>query len=235
MAAVAQVRLRAGLCGRHSGARAPAGPASPTASRSMSARSSTTSRPGTARWPRPRRSSRPAPSAASTCPWSIWAAASRRNTSARRRSSNPTARRSSARCASTSATRIPNTIIEPGRGLVGNAGMIEAEVVLIAKRNREDDLRWVYLDIGKFHGLAETIDESIRYPIKTAKDKDETGAVRGRRTDLRLGRRALREEPLPAAGVARDRRQGADRGDRRLHHDATRRWGSTAFRRCGNT
>ena len=71
--------------------------------------------------------------------------------------------------------QIPNTIIEPGRGMVGNAGLIEAEVVLIAKRNREDDLRWVYLDIGKFHGLAETIDESIRYPIKTTKDKDETG------------------------------------------------------------
>jgi ornithine decarboxylase len=71
--------------------------------------------------------------------------------------------------------QIPNTIIEPGRGMVGNAGMIEAEVVLIAKRNREDDLRWVYLDIGKFHGLAETIDESIRYPLKTTKDRDETG------------------------------------------------------------
>ncbi len=71
--------------------------------------------------------------------------------------------------------QIPNTIIEPGRGMVGNAGMIEAEVVLIAKRNREDDLRWVYLDIGKFHGLAETIDELIRYPIKTTKDRDETG------------------------------------------------------------
>ncbi|MET0670096.1 MAG: type III PLP-dependent enzyme [Xanthobacteraceae bacterium] len=71
--------------------------------------------------------------------------------------------------------QIPNTIIEPGRGMVGNAGMIEAEVVLIAKRNREDDLRWVYLDIGKFHGLAETIDESIRYPIRTPRDRDETG------------------------------------------------------------
>ena len=68
---------------------------------------------------------------------------------------------------------IPETIIEPGRGLVGNAGVIEAEVVLIAKRNREDDLRWVYLDIGKFHGLAETIDESIRYPIRTPRDRDE--------------------------------------------------------------
>jgi ornithine decarboxylase len=69
---------------------------------------------------------------------------------------------------------LPNTIVEPGRGLVGNAGMIEAEVVLIAKRAPDDEVRWVYLDIGKFHGLAETIDESIRYPIRTAKDRDET-------------------------------------------------------------
>jgi ornithine decarboxylase len=68
---------------------------------------------------------------------------------------------------------IPNTIIEPGRGLVGNAGVIEAEVVLIARRNPDDEVRWVYLDIGKFHGLAETIDESIRYPIKTPKDRDQ--------------------------------------------------------------
>jgi ornithine decarboxylase len=52
--------------------------------------------------------------------------------------------------------RIPETIIEPGRGMVGNAGVIEAEVVLIAKRSPEDDTRWVYLDIGKFHGRAET-------------------------------------------------------------------------------
>src|SRR5437016_6322759 len=69
---------------------------------------------------------------------------------------------------------VPETIIEPGRGLVGNAGIIEAEVVLIAKRSPEDELRWVYLDIGKFHGLAETIGESIRYPIRTARDRDET-------------------------------------------------------------
>jgi ornithine decarboxylase len=68
---------------------------------------------------------------------------------------------------------VPETIIEPGRGLVGNAGIIEAEVVLIAKRSPEDEVRWVYLDIGKFHGLAETIDESIRYPIRTPRDRDE--------------------------------------------------------------
>jgi len=69
--------------------------------------------------------------------------------------------------------RIPETIIEPGRGMVGNAGIIESEVVLVSKKSdAEDDVRWVYLDIGKFHGLAETIDESIRYPLRTPRDGD---------------------------------------------------------------
>ncbi len=71
--------------------------------------------------------------------------------------------------------RIPETIIEPGRGMVGNAGIIKSEVVLISKKSdREDDPRWVYLDIGKFGGLAETMDESIRYPIRTSHDGDST-------------------------------------------------------------
>ncbi|MGI8525697.1 MAG: type III PLP-dependent enzyme [Pseudolabrys sp.] len=71
--------------------------------------------------------------------------------------------------------RIPETIIEPGRGMVGNAGVIEAEVVLVSKKSEEDDVRWVYLDIGKFGGLAETMDESIRYPIKTPRDGGDLG------------------------------------------------------------
>jgi ornithine decarboxylase len=69
--------------------------------------------------------------------------------------------------------RIPETIIEPGRGMVGNAGVIEAEVVLVSKKSETDEVRWVYLDIGKFGGLAETMDESIRYPIRTPRDGDE--------------------------------------------------------------
>ena len=77
--------------------------------------------------------------------------------------------------------------------MVGNAGMIEAEVVLIAKKSDDDEVRWVYLDIGKFGGLAETMDESIRYPIRTPHDGDEIGALRHRRPDLRFGRRAVRE------------------------------------------
>jgi len=71
--------------------------------------------------------------------------------------------------------RIPETIIEPGRGMVGNAGVIEAEVVLVSKKSEQDQNRWVYLDIGKFGGLAETMDESIRYPIRTPRDGSEVG------------------------------------------------------------
>jgi ornithine decarboxylase len=70
---------------------------------------------------------------------------------------------------------IPETIMEPGRGMVGNAGVIEAEVVLVSKKSGRDDVRWVYLDIGKFGGLAETMDESIRYPIVTPHDGDGAG------------------------------------------------------------
>ncbi|MEP3275304.1 MAG: type III PLP-dependent enzyme [Stappiaceae bacterium] len=69
--------------------------------------------------------------------------------------------------------QLPATIIEPGRGMVGGAGIIEAEVVLISKKSAEDTVRWVYLDIGKFGGLAETMDEAIRYPIRTGRDDDE--------------------------------------------------------------
>ena len=58
--------------------------------------------------------------------------------------------------------------------MVGDAGVIKAEVVLISKKSAEDDQRWVYLDIGKFGGLAETMDEAIRYPIRTGHDGDRT-------------------------------------------------------------
>jgi ornithine decarboxylase len=62
--------------------------------------------------------------------------------------------------------RLPFLVAEPGRGLVGNAGVIHTEVVLIARKGDGDPRRWVYLDVGKFGGLAETADEAIRYPIR---------------------------------------------------------------------
>ncbi|MGB0694060.1 MAG: type III PLP-dependent enzyme [Rhodospirillaceae bacterium] len=69
--------------------------------------------------------------------------------------------------------QIPKVIIEPGRYMAGDAGVIEAEVVLIAdKGNPADPRPWVYLDIGRFSGLAETEGESIRYQIVLARDTD---------------------------------------------------------------
>ena len=63
--------------------------------------------------------------------------------------------------------RRPDVIVEPGRQMVGNAGIIQTEVVLIAKKSANDNRRWVFLDIGKFGGLAETEGEAIQYPIKS--------------------------------------------------------------------
>ena len=65
--------------------------------------------------------------------------------------------------------RLPDLMAEPGRCLAATAGVVRSEVVLATKRDG-DEMRWVYLDIGKFGGLAETIGEAIRYPLVTAKE-----------------------------------------------------------------
>jgi ornithine decarboxylase len=72
---------------------------------------------------------------------------------------------------------LPEIIIEPGRSLVGDAGVIQSEVVLISQKSLDDEKRWVYLDVGKFNGLAETMDESIKYRIKTPADGGPTGPI----------------------------------------------------------
>ena len=69
---------------------------------------------------------------------------------------------------------LPEIVVEPGRSLVGDAGVIQSEVVLIAQKSFADERRWVYLDIGKFNGLAETADESIKYRIRTPVDGGAT-------------------------------------------------------------
>lgn len=55
----------------------------------------------------------------------------------------------------------PNLMLEPGRSRVAEAGVIQSEVVLVSRKSRHEEMRWVYLDVGKFGGLAETLDESI--------------------------------------------------------------------------
>ncbi len=61
---------------------------------------------------------------------------------------------------------LPAMMVEPGRYMVADAGVLESEVVLISRKSYDDPMRWVYLDIGRFGGLAETEGEAIRYPIR---------------------------------------------------------------------
>jgi ornithine decarboxylase len=68
-------------------------------------------------------------------------------------------------------------LMEPGRYLVGDAGVIQTEVVLISRRPADDRTRWVYLDIGMFNGLTETLDEAIRYRVQVPPDRGEPGPV----------------------------------------------------------
>ncbi|SFW80982.1 type III PLP-dependent enzyme [Amycolatopsis australiensis] len=54
----------------------------------------------------------------------------------------------------------PDLLLEPGRVLVADAGLLRTEVVLVAWRGER---RWVYLDIGRYNGLAEAENEAIAY------------------------------------------------------------------------
>jgi len=71
----------------------------------------------------------------------------------------------------------PRVIVEPGRGLCGDAGVIQSEVVLISRKSADDETRWIYLDAGKFGGLPETTEERIQYRIRTPHDGSATGPV----------------------------------------------------------
>ncbi len=62
---------------------------------------------------------------------------------------------------------MPEIILEPGRSLMANAGVLVSEVVLISRKSRTGLHRWVYTDVGKFSGLIETLDESIKFPMYT--------------------------------------------------------------------
>jgi ornithine decarboxylase len=57
--------------------------------------------------------------------------------------------------------------------------VLVSEVVLISRKSRTDLNRWVYLDVGLFQGLMETMGESIKYPIYMEKleGSPQTGTV----------------------------------------------------------
>ncbi len=55
----------------------------------------------------------------------------------------------------------PTLFIEPGRSMVGNAGILVSRVLLRSSKEKKD---WLYIDAGVYHGLMETI-ENLRYTL----------------------------------------------------------------------
>ncbi|MEC4761584.1 alanine racemase [Mycobacterium sherrisii] len=106
--------------------------------------------------------------------------------------------------------RPPRLVLEPGRLLVAAAGTITCQVVAV--RTGTDARRWVYLDIGRYGGLAETENEYIRYRLRTDRDGDRfaDAVVAGPTCD---GDDVLyRSYPLPVTLVPGDRVEIADTG-----------------------
>ena len=217
MAAVAQVRLHPRDGGRAAGQGARRLASTPMASRSMSARSRPISASGTARSaPRPRCSRLLAETGIDLRMVNIGGGFPAQY----RGDVSPV--ESYAGAVTAALTRhfgnhLPEVIVEPGRSLVGDAGMIQSEVVLISDKGDGDERRWVYLDVGKFNGLAETMDESIKYrieapgrsgapaPVVIAGPTCDSADILYEKTEYQL--------PLDLAG----RRQGRDPVDRRLY------------------
>lgn len=63
-------------------------------------------------------------------------------------------------------------MMEPGRAIVANAGIIVSEVIS-RKYNELYDEKWVFLDIGRFNGISS----EIKLPIYTFKKSDENEVI----------------------------------------------------------
>ncbi|MFD4670511.1 type III PLP-dependent enzyme [Lentzea sp. NPDC058450] len=71
----------------------------------------------------------------------------------------------------------PRVMIEPGRAISAEAGMIRSSVVLVSRKSYSDERRWVYIDIGRYQGLAETEGEAIAYALRTSRDGGPVGPI----------------------------------------------------------
>ena len=104
----------------------------------------------------------------------------------------------------------PQLVVEPGRLIVGSAGTICCDVVSV--RAGTDGRRWVYLDIGRYGGLAETENEYIRYRLRTDREDDpvDDAVIAGPTCD---GDDVLYQKyPLPVTLRAGDRVEIMDAG-----------------------
>lgn len=74
-------------------------------------------------------------------------------------------------------SNMPSLMFEPGRAIAASAGVMQTEVVLVSEKRLDAERRWVFLDVGMFGGLAETMDEAIKYVFRTEKDGGPSGLV----------------------------------------------------------
>jgi ornithine decarboxylase len=75
------------------------------------------------------------------------------------------------------AARGARVVVEPGRALVAEAGVLRTRVLRVSRRPGVDHRRWVYLDCGRYQGLAETEGEAIAYPVRVPGRSGPLGPV----------------------------------------------------------
>ncbi len=63
-------------------------------------------------------------------------------------------------------------VIEPGRGMVGNAGIMVATVIGLAER---PDGNWVHVDVGAFNGMMEALESQnkLLFPLTDSKNSPQ--------------------------------------------------------------
>lgn len=71
----------------------------------------------------------------------------------------------------------PMIAAEPGRYITGDAGVLRTQVIGVSETPLDGEERWVYLDIGRFGGLAETEGEAIQYRLDSGHDGEPCGPV----------------------------------------------------------
>jgi ornithine decarboxylase len=71
----------------------------------------------------------------------------------------------------------PRLMAEPGRFIVADAGLLRSQVILVSRKSTDDPRRWVYLDVGRYGGLAETENEYITYRIASPDRSGGCGPV----------------------------------------------------------
>jgi len=131
---------------------------------------------------------------------------------------------------------VPEIIVEPGRSLVGDAGIIQSEVVLISDKGDGGGKRWVYLDVASSTASAETMGRKHQIPDRGARSRAApSGPVVIAARPADSARHPLREDRNTGCRSGSSRRPRSRSCRPAPIRRATPRSASTASRRCGPT